>query len=249
MSKSKWVITWLLGFLLGAIIACNGTGNSAISTAGTSPPPTTGGIPLYAIIMAPNAKPVTARIVSTRLVNGGGETTSQTVTCTGIGTLSGYPNDADPITASVYAGTSCTGYLFDIGAAPIASDYGVIQKFQSPAAVVFFDAPNCTGNAYVFPGYYYNGVQGIGEIAFSQGFVVRVDPSNSDPLGANPATYFYVPAGAAETPFNAMSMYVNGGCSANSQTLTGVKLLVNDPTITGINSAPVQGPITIGTNQ
>lgn len=200
-------------------------------------------------IKAPNAKAYAIRALSARTeaINTGNSLPQTITPCTGIGTLTGRPTTSDAISASVYSGVSCTLYYFDISAAPTASDQGLIQQIgNSGNAVVYFDAAGCTGNAIV-PG----GLSGFSPAAVPNGAVFTMNPQSPNMGGNdwnNPANYWYVKAGSARiATINFVSEWVRSvGCQANSGTdFGGYAVLPNDPTVTGIQSAPVAGPVLI----
>lgn len=178
-------------------------------------------------IRAPNAPAIAIRA---QLRGTSAKTTTTTTTCTGLGTLTGRPNNSDPITSNDLAGVSCTGYYFTVSGAATASDTAVVQPLAS-TLFVWFDAPNCTGNAYVTIG---SGSLSNGALA--NGVVFTVGTS-----------YFMLKPGTASAQPNLLSDWQGGSCSNTTVSkLVVYPLAPNDPTVSGVPSAPVTGPVTIG---
>ena len=180
-------------------------------------------------IRAPNAPTVTLkRQVSTS------QKFSPSSSCTGLGTLTGRPTTSDPITSNLISGVSCSGYYFTVSAAATSAQNAYIQGLLSEASI-YLDAPNCTGNAYIGVGF-----QGLSQGAVSNGAVF----ASPEPYTTTQVIYMLT---AGETPVsvNAES-YWNGGCFPASGTAMVLYALVpNDPTVSGVPSAPIPGPVMI----
>ena len=149
-----------------------------------------------------------------------------------------------PISSGLLSGISCTGYQFNVSEAKTGEN-GNIQQLQS-GVLIGFDGAGCTGNAYVEPG------SGFADAATIAGVVFVMDTSASNgapPDYSNPANYWYVPAGEAQTTFTPVSYYLTGsGCSvARSVTIGGYPVFANAPATTGEDSAPIPGPVLPGT--
>lgn len=157
-------------------------------------------------------------------------------TCTGLGTLTGRPTDSDPLATDDISGVSCTGYYFTVSGAATSAQSADIQG--PPSGVrVWFDAPNCTGNAYVT----INPSGGLSQGALANGAVFTI----GDPTVA--ANYLMLKPGTASSQPNLQSDLQNGACTntAVSQ-LVVYPLVTNDSTVSGVPSAPIAGPVTIG---
>lgn len=161
-------------------------------------------------------------------------------TCTGIGTLTGRPNNSDPLSTDNISGVSCTGYYFTISGAATSADSAIVQP--APAAVTIgYDGPGCTGNAYALASF--NGT-GITEGAVANGAVFRAYSGTNDPT--NPSSYLMLKAGTTLSSPNILSVLQGSSCSSFSGQLSGYPLVTNDQTVSGVASAPIPGPVTIG---
>lgn len=195
-------------------------------------------------IQAPNAPSVKMQIRAQLSAKATGTTSAPT--CTGLGTLTGRPADSDPIVSNNLSGVSCTGYYFTVSAAATSSAQGYIQPL-SPQIAVLYSAPGCTGQPYVGVGqlpYTWDGVplQGVAEGALGAGAVFTI----GSPGGGDPSAYWMLPAGAASASLNMESAYWQGQCIAATFTLTAYPLQTNDAATSGVPSAPIPGPVTIG---
>lgn len=162
-----------------------------------------------------------------------------TTTCTGLGTLTGRPNTSDPIASNNLSGISCTGYYFTVSGAATSAQTAIVQG-PPPVVTIGFDAPNCTGNAYMIANF--NGT-GVSQTAVANGAVITI----GDPTVA--AHYWMLKPGTAATNPNILSMFNSappGGCFSWSGSASGYALAPNDPTVSGVPSAPIAGPVTIG---
>lgn len=194
-----------------------------------------GGTRPAVFITAPNAP------VATRSITRAGPNT-----CTSIGTLTGRPTQSDAIRGTIYSGLSCTLYNFNITGAATAADSGLIQPLSGGVDVDFTGA-NCTGNAFV------RSTGSVSPLAVASGVVFTLNPQDTSGAGmqfadySNPANYWYIPAGQPmDTTTPIVSSWQSSGCfAANVGTAFGWAALPNDPVITGIQSAPVQGPVLI----
>lgn len=182
-------------------------------------------------IRAPNAPAIAIKAQSR-----GTSRKATAPTCTGLGTLTGRPTDSDPLATDDISGVSCSGYYFTISGAATSAQSGDIQG--PPASVrVWFDAPNCTGNAYVTV----NPSGGLSQGALANGAVFTI----GDPTVA--ANYLMLKPGTASSQPNLQSDLQSGTCTntAVSQ-LVVYPLVTNDSTVSGVPSAPIAGPVTIG---
>lgn len=187
-------------------------------------------------IQAPN---VPAQTVKER--NFGQKTsTTTTTTCTGLGTLTGRPRSSDPIESNNLSGISCTGYYFTVSGSATAAQTSYIQGI-SPSVNVWWSNANCGGIPYV-------AAAGTGLLnpvsngAIANGFVVTtIDPTTGEPV------YWMLKAGTAAASANVASVYSgSGGCNPTTGPLSLYALVPNDPTISGVPSAAIPGPVTIG---
>ena len=191
-------------------------------------------------IKAPNAPNIQMVRRTTESV-GGGSTQAQTAAlpspCNW--TLTGRPPTSDPIQSDTYSGISCAGYYFNISGAATSNDDATVQQLGGNQYVAF-DAANCTGNAYVID---------LPAVAVVNGIVFGMNPQDPNFQGndpSNPAYYWYVPAAEAVSTVSMLSEWQPGvGCSNNTASLTGYSALTNDPSVTGIPSAPIPGPVLI----
>lgn len=172
--------------------------------------------------------------------------TTQAVTpCTGIGTLTGRPFNSDALGSNKLSGKSCTGYLFNISTA-LTGEYGYIQPLLT--GQLLFTGMNCSGDMYVSPYWYKNGVPTFTEEGVNDGAVFTFDPNN---LGPNDtSTYYMVQAGeTATTGLTMASLWDTAANSCQSTTIDSIATFLvqpNNSTTTGIGSAPVAGPVTVG---
>lgn len=162
-------------------------------------------------------------------------------TCTGLGTLTGRPTSSDPISSDDVSGVSCTGYYFTVSGAATSSDNAIVQGLQGNLPV-WYDAPNCTGNAYVTVG---AGSQSLSNGALANGAVFRAYLASADDP-TNTASYLMLQPGTASSEPTLLSELQNGQCGAVSVTQFVVyELATNDQTVSGVPSAPIPGPVTI----
>lgn len=187
-------------------------------------------------IRAPNAPAIAIKAQ----LRGTSSKATTTTTCTGLGTLTGRPDNSDPITSNNLSGVSCTGYYFTVSGAATASDTAIVQAPPS-AVTIGFDAPNCTGNAYVIANF--NGTS-MSQTALANGAVITI----GNPTVA--ANYWMLKPNTAVTTPNILSAFNSapnyGGCFSWSGSLSAYALAPNDPTVSGVPSAPITGPVTIG---
>jgi len=166
------------------------------------------------------------------------KSTSTASTCTGLGTLTGRPPTSDPISSDDISGISCTGYYFTVSGAATSAQMAQVQPLPSSIAI-FFDAPNCAGNASVTaPGTFtWNGKDaGISNGATANGAVFT-----------SGSTYYMLKAASTAGSTLVQSVLIGGGCNAFSGTLKPTyALATNDQSVSGVPSAPIPGPVTIG---
>lgn len=190
-------------------------------------------------IKAPNAPTVTVNRRMTESVGGGSTSiTAAALPSPCTWTLTGRPTSSDPLQSNIYSGVSCSGYYFNISSAPTASDSGILQQPDTTSGQItlYFDQPGCVGNPYIY---------GLSAAAMAQGAVMRVDATGADPTGVDPNTYYYLPPGSSPSPVATQSAMYKGSCTGLITTGGQYKLLPNDPTVTGVPSAPIPGPISI----
>jgi hypothetical protein len=161
----------------------------------------------------------------------GDKSQSAPPSCTGLGTLTGRPSTSDPIASNLISGISCTGYYYTISGAATSAQQAVVQPL-SGALTVWFDSPNCQGNAYVSLN---SGNQSVSPGAVANGAVFTV-------AGA----YWMLKPGTAVSDPAILSSYQSGQCSAFSGSWDMYQLAPNDQTVSGVPSAPIPGPVTIG---
>lgn len=207
----------------------------------------------YNFINAPNGpKFSSASGVRTSAINTGSATPQSTTNaCTGLGTFAGRTDD-------ILHGYSCSGYYFEINGAAASSRKAIIQALSAGHALLF-DGASCTGNIYITTNLSIGGANRSEESLIPNGQVFRYDPNGS---GANDAsTYYYVPAGATATDASIASIYTfnsagTGVCAAVSIPIgTGDVLyavlpappLVNGSSATMLPTAPISGPVFVGT--
>ena len=96
-----------------------------------------------------------------------------------------------------------------------------------------YESADCTGQAY-------DQADGANPVLLNQGYVY----SNSDP---STGTAYYVPAGSIPETVTIQS-YTNGSnvCQGGSGTWQGVKVYLNEPTITGITNSDFVGDLKVG---
>ena len=187
-------------------------------------------------IKAPNDPSIKAMAVRIKAAS----TATTTSTCTGLGTLTGRPDNSDPLSTDNISGVSCTGFYFTVSGAATSSDNAIVQTL--PATVtVGFDAPNCTGNAYVLASF--NGTS-ISEGARANGAVFRVYVGANNPSDAT--TYWMLTPGTAETTPTILSLVQGTTCKSWNSALSAYALQQNNSTTSGVPSAPIPGPVTIG---
>ena len=178
-------------------------------------------------IKAPNAPAISVKA----MLRGTTQKTQSTPPCTGLGTLTGRPDTSDPIASNLISGVSCAGYYYTISGAATSAQQAVVQPL-SGALTVWFDSPNCQGNAYVSLN---SGNQSVSPGAVANGAVFTVA-----------GTYWMLKPGTAVSDPAILSSYQSGQCSAFSGSWDMYQLAPNDQTVSGVPSAPIPGPVTIG---
>lgn len=264
----------VLAFSIGAIVACNGT--STASTSGPTMAQFTAlqtqVTNLESAVAALKANQGSSTGNPAVWITGGKSTSAlaqqaepravesnaapETSACPGIGTLTGRPNSGS-FGGNTFTGISCTGYYFGIQGSMSKSIPGLIQGLGATGLFAGYDGAQCTGNAYLI-----GSKKSWIPIAIANGLVFTLDNSTytgepTDVSGySNANIYFYIPAGEAATPFTMASIWTEGeGCLPASSKLnpspidtTDAYLIhKNDPSITGVQSAPVPGPVLIST--
>src|SRR5256885_1960993 len=166
--------------------------------------------------------------------------TSAASTCTGLGTLTGRPSDSDPIKSDNVSGVSCAGFYFTVSGGAASTATALVQPLQS-ALAVWFDSPNCTGSAYVSVA---NGsAQSLSSGALANGAVFRAYAAVNDPTDVS--SYWMLKPGTAKVAPLLLSYLQGLQCSATSLSFDVYQLEPNDPTVSGVPSAPIPGPVTI----
>jgi hypothetical protein len=264
MKPLKLTISIALGAVVGLLVACGGSSNaadngptmaqfnalkqqvSALADAKSTLqdkvaslqkqvdklPTTDAAADLYLTIQAPNLDHK-ANARARAMALGLSPRDEKVNPCTTLGTLTGHPDTSSPITSRNLAGVSCTGYLFTISSAT-AEGTGYIQPTNQ---FIWYTGPNCTGDAYAY----------LTPIAAANGAVFV--PSEGDKLSTDPKDYLYLPQGEALSKgVEVLSqLNPNGGhdCSTFESPSPNnlYKLEINDPSITGVDSAPVPGPV------
>ncbi len=162
--------------------------------------------------------------------------TSAAPTCTGLGTLTGRPSDSDPFTTNLLSGVSCSGYYFTVSGAATSAETSTVQP--APAAIkVWFDGPNCSGNAYVQGP---TAPWGVTATILANGAVLTTgDPTQS-------ASYWMLKPGTVAASANLQSVLQGGTCSSYVTAIPVYALVPNDQSVSGVPSAPIPGPVTIG---
>jgi hypothetical protein len=164
--------------------------------------------------------------------------------CTDLGTLTGAPENANPAGTNKIAGTSCTGYLYVTTDARTGSDGHLVGLKELTGSSYFYTGPNCTGKAYRWGG-------GLSSTAWNNGAVFTLavfDHSDYE----DPSHYWYLPA--REEVEHEVIAISEGAPDHQCGPVPGSPLTVhraqriypNDPSVTGIDSAPIPGPIYIG---
>lgn len=129
---------------------------------------------------------------------------------------------------------SAAGYLF---AANSAGTSGLTGPNNH---ALLYESNDCTGQAYM---------SGISAYAAQQGYVFTI-LANAGTTWDNPAQFFYVPAGSVDAgPIaqNSKRPAVDQPCVVESDNvLNAFPALANDPTVTGVEGAPIKLPVTVG---
>lgn len=160
-----------------------------------------------------------------------------------IGTVVGYfPLDVPIHQSSMFVAKSKSGYLYTV---PNHNRDGLVavQGLGANGAItpIYFESADCSGQAYVTN-------TALSDYGASQGVVFRLADGALDEVVDNPAQYFYVPAGTARTEDIAYQSRVENliQCIPETGNLQwGYAALPNDALVTGVESAPIQTPITI----
>lgn len=197
-------------------------------------------------IKAPNAPAISIKAQSR-----GTSQKAAASTCTGLGTLTGRPSDSDPMATDLIAGVSCTGYYFTVSVAATSAQSAQVQPAPNNIPV-YYDAPNCTGNAYIVVG-----GRGVSQGALANGAVFTTANTFDGNPGYVVSYWMLEPSAASSQPtllssssgdaVNGDPTQINQTCTnATTTGMTVYALAPNDPTVSGVPSAPVQGPVTIG---
>jgi hypothetical protein len=272
MKPLKLTASIAVGLVVGLLVACGGTSNAdsggptmaqfnalkaqVATLEGTvsdlqatvadlkatvkTIPKTNAAADLYLAIKAPNVNHA-ANARHRAMALGLSQREEAANPCTTLGTLTGHPRTSSPIHSNALAGISCTGYLFTVSAAA-EGETAYIQPFADnpprakyPDRVgVYFTTDNCTGTAYLRDSETTAALRAHGGV-----FARVVSAEGLD----DPNAYFYVPANAPVKKNITTASRDSGGCEPAHFTMDAYKVLVNDPSITGIDSAPIPGPV------
>lgn len=235
------------------LLACNSTSTTASDTLSAGQQAQVEGL-IAAALKAVPAPSVFIHGASLTTADGARRTLAVTgcVSVATLGTLTGRPRTSNPIADGEESGISGKGYYFTISGAPTANDCGDIATVPANVTIYFSDASCHTPE----------GVTGMSKQAIAQGFVFHSDLDGTDPGFTDAGHYWTLAANTAPVSMSYQSLttssdgihitclatYNNGaGSSANnSGTITAYPVVNNDPTVTGIPNAPVQGPLTVG---
>lgn len=198
----------------------------------------------YLWIGTPNATlPDTASPRSTLSLESTATATTETMPCIGLGNISGWVDNSNPLASSTLAGTQCTGYQYLVKAATASQTAKILPLV---GATFYFTGANCTGSIYV---------SGPAATASVNGYVFTADFDADEMAGddwADAANYYYVAAGSPLSQVAAQSLFStgedNGGGGCQPWLVVGHQpfgwaVLPNDPAVTGIQSAPYPGPV------
>lgn len=205
---------------------------------------------LYLTISAPNAAKVQTARLSTMSYGDShsGLQTEATDTGCAIGnwTSNGSPPTANPMQTDVKAIISC-GYLANVTAAR-QGDESLLQPLtpsnSTNESQIGYTGADCTGTPYVVAD------RNFADTAALSGAVFTYNKDH--PMAAadydDASNYWYVPAGTAKqnfvyTSYVILQSYGHQCMTGDSSQVPGYTMLPNDPSVTGIPSAPVPGPV------
>jgi hypothetical protein len=163
-----------------------------------------------------------------------------------LGTMVGHlPADVAVSRSQFFSLKSPAGYLYAVpngrttdGRVAIASYAG---DSNTGGRYVYFGTPDCSSFPIV-PG------TDVSDYGASQGLVFRIGAGEFNEVIDNPAQYFYIPAGSERGENSSYSSRMSrvGFCEAASGILSvGYVALPNDAAVTGVESAPVDAPVTL----
>lgn len=162
-----------------------------------------------------------------------------------LGTAVGFlPADVPLHRANRFSIKSERGYLYfvpnDNSSPSGVTHIGGLQDGGS-AAPLFYASADCTGQGFV-------STQFLGDYGASQGIVFRLGAGEFNEINDDPNQFFYVPAGTARVTGIAYLSQTNSitKCTVESGVISGYPAIVNDPAVTGVESAPIEIPVTIG---
>lgn len=151
--------------------------------------------------------------------------------CPGLGNVISVQNDS-------YTIMSCTGVLMTVGIAPTANDTSALFG-PTGAYQVWWDQPNCQGNAFT------RAAPGISGAGLVNGYAFWMDPTFS---GAHDSTTYWMVA-PNTTPTDGVtvvSFFDGNSCQSTSAVLDGLYAVVPaDENVTNWPNALVQGPVLI----
>lgn len=155
---------------------------------------------------------------------------------------------SEPFTPQRYTILSPNGYMY--GVSNITADNVLIDYLAgpglSPDGAIYFESPDCTGQAYVLEGQF---TGRITRDAARQGIVFRLGAGQFNSVVDDPNQYYYVPKDSASAEITALSRKSKlEECEVLQQPITwaAFEAFVNDPAVTGVESMPIPGPLNIG---
>lgn len=156
---------------------------------------------------------------------------------------------ANPFQPKQYTMLSTTGYqygLTDVYRASVPIDY-LTGGGLGIEGVVYYETIDCTGQAYVRLGNDFT--VGITRDVARRGVVFRIGAGQLNGINDDPNQYFYVPEGATDVMILAQSRTNNVDFCETlnpAQQLTAFAAHLNDPGVTGVENAPIPGPLALG---
>lgn len=179
---------------------------------------------------------------------GSGSSPAKAATSDGkpLGTMVGHlPADVPLSQSQFFSLKSSAGYLYAVSNERSGSGLVGLATYAGDGATgsryVYFGTPDCSSFPIV-PG------SDVSDYGASQGLVFMIGSGEFNQTIDDPAQYLYIPAGSerAENSSYASRMSRVGFCEAETGTLpTSYVALPNDPTVTGVDSAPVAAPVTL----
>lgn len=164
-----------------------------------------------------------------------------------LGTMVGHlPADVPVSRSKFFSLKSSFGYIYAVSNEPSSNGAVGIATYAGDGATgaryVYFGTNDCSSFPIV-PG------TEVGDYGASQGLVFMIGAGEFNEVIDNPAQYLYIPAGTLRdtNASYASRMARVGYCEAASGILpVSYVALPNNPAVTGVDSAPVATPITLG---